>query len=337
MKQKTSDSFASGWYRPPTWQWLLLPIMMLFAVLSSMRRICYRLGILSAYKSQIPVIVVGNITVGGNGKTPVVSALIEHFLNSGLSPVLLTRGYGGTCKRFPHVISPDDTATFVGDEPAMIKGRYNISVIVDPKRKRGMRFIEHNISADVVICDDGLQHYALGRDIECCVMDSRGVGNGYLLPLGPLREGHWRLNTVDFILVNGEQQLGCLTSVSTSVAHFVIAPQKFINVKNGKTLSLHEAVNRFCDKETIALAGIGDPERFYSTLASIGIAPRQQQSFADHHVYKKDDLPDAEIVIMTEKDAIKCKEIASENCWYLQINAELPNHVYDYINAKLAA
>ena len=322
-------------YKSPTWQWCLAPLVLVFACLSALRRTLFRLGLLSTYKSKLAVIVVGNITVGGNGKTPVTTALIEYFVAQGKRPAVLTRGYGGACKQFPHLIAADDPAALVGDEPAMLKSRYDIPIVVDPQRRRGMRFIEQSTDADIVICDDGLQHYALGRDIELCVMDERGVGNGFLLPMGPLRENLWRLRTIDMVLVNGEQALDCLSTVRDKVHHFTIKPAHFVHINSGKTLSLEDAIDYFQDKDTLALAGIGNPQRFFNTLNAMGITPNTSKGFADHYAYNKDDLMHDGQVLMTEKDAIKCKQIAEDNCWFLQINAEIPVQVYDCINAKL--
>ncbi len=326
---------ASGMYKPPSWQWLLLPLMLLFAVLSAARRILYRIGVLSIYKSQIPVIVIGNITMGGNGKTPIVAAMIEHFLRLGRQPAVLSRGYGGNCDKHPYLVGSDDAAAVVGDEPAMIKRRYDIPIIIDPKRARGLKFIEDSVDADVIICDDGLQHYALGRDVELCVMDERGVGNGYLLPIGPLRENIWRLNTVDLVLVNGNKTPSCLNSISTQIHNFVIQPTVFRNVKTGETLSIAEGCQYFSSVNVLAIAGIGHPKRFFSTLASLNIVPDNTKGFPDHYVYLPQDLTYQGTIVMTEKDAIKCKELAGENCWYLQISAEVPTQVFDYVDQNV--
>jgi tetraacyldisaccharide 4'-kinase len=332
-----------AWYpinnRKPIWIWLLLPLTMLFWLLSRLRAYFYAKHIMQAYKSALPVIVVGNISVGGNGKTPVVLAIANHLQARGIKCAVLSRGYGGAQTEFPYLLTHNSSATQVGDEPALIHKRLNIPVVIDPKRARGAKFIERHTQAQVIICDDGLQHYALARDIELCVMDKRGVGNGYLLPMGPLRESLSRLKTIDWLLFNGAQSQtpAFFASINTEVAYICLESVLWINVKTDERLDLAAGLAHFAASDSVAaMAGIGDPSRFFSTLASLNISLSSTKGLPDHHAITQVDIPVAEFVLMTEKDAIKCRDFAPENCWYLQVQARIPHQFYEYIDARLA-
>ncbi|WP_332308831.1 tetraacyldisaccharide 4'-kinase [Salinimonas marina] len=195
-----------AWYRRRWWLWLLWPLTMLFAVLSASRRYLFKAGFkTSARPDGCFIIIVGNISVGGNGKTPVVIELAEYLHKQGLRPGILSRGYGGSATAFPHTVRSQDSAAKVGDEPQLMAVRTGLPVVIDPVRARGAQWLSEKHQCNVIICDDGLQHYALQRDMEIVVMDERRFGNGRLLPMGPLREGVWRLDTVDLILHNVQQ------------------------------------------------------------------------------------------------------------------------------------
>jgi tetraacyldisaccharide 4'-kinase len=311
---------------------------MLFYTLSHLRRLLFKLHVLPSYKSSLKVVIVGNISVGGNGKTPTVIALAEHLLSKGVSCAVLLRGYGGTQTQFPYLLQGDDDPHDVGDEPALIARRLNIPVVIDPKRARGAAFIEQHTHAQVLLCDDGLQHYALQRDIELCVMDGRGVGNGYLLPMGPLRESVARLNSVDYIVYNGEQPhtQAALSKVSTDIAQMQLLPSAWVNVKTHEQISLAQGLSLFSSEaRVVALAGIGHPQRFFDTLNASGIEVSESLAFADHHQFKPTDMPKADFVLMTEKDAVKCASFAEQNAWYLRVDAKLPKTFYEYMCAKL--
>ena len=329
------QSFAKGLYNKPTWQWLLLPFSLLYFCIVTIRKWLYKLGIFSTYKSHIPTIIVGNISVGGNGKTPIVLALIDLFIAQGKKPAVLSRGYGGSLETFPHHVGERDAASEIGDEPAMIYARHKTPIIIDPIRRRGIQFIESHLAVDVVICDDGLQHYALGRDLELCVMDERGIGNGFMLPMGPLREPAARLEHIDLLMLNGEKKPACLQNTQSPVIDFRLKPMRFVNLLSREVLEIEQAQAGFQQNKIAALAGIGNPNRFFDTLSNIGLALDRTFEFADHYAYSAKDLPQDQIVLMTEKDAIKCSEFAHENCWYLQVDAELPASFASFIDSHL--
>lgn len=330
-----------AWYSETKWVWCLAPLSALFWVLSSLRRLFFSLGLLSSTGANIPVVVVGNIGIGGNGKTPLVLALVKSLVEKGYSPAVLSRGYGGKQTQFPYIVNPDDPAHLVGDEPALIVKRENILLVIDPVRARGVEFIQNNTNANVIICDDGLQHYAMKRDLELCVLDKRGVGNGYLLPMGPLREGVWRLNTVDAVVNNigfEAVQDNAIVGSKAAVKDFDMRlhAMRWVNVKSAHSKSMEEFTLELAQKhkeglQVNALAGIGDPKRFFDTLTSMAINTHTQTAFADHYQFIANDLPPQSMVLMTEKDAVKCTKFAHENCWYLEISAVLPDAFFQLI------
>lgn len=338
------NKLQEAWYNNHHWVWLLAPITLLFYLISACRRLFFRLGILASSKANVAVIVVGNIGIGGNGKTPLVIALVKQLRRRGYSPAVLSRGYGGQQSEFPYLVGNNDTASLVGDEPALIFQREDVTTVIDPRRARGVQYIEQNTSANVIICDDGLQHYAMARDLELCVLDKRGIGNGFLLPMGPLREGKWRLATVNAIIQNigfDPQKLNAKDSVSTLEANaslppfynMRLEPSSWVNVNTKQTLDLSEFKSVLANNELplTAIAGIGDPKRFFDTLSAMGIQTHENIAKPDHHAFNKHDIPRSEIVLMTEKDAIKCRHFAHENTWYLRIDADIDDEFFTLI------
>ncbi|QYJ88471.1 tetraacyldisaccharide 4'-kinase [Shewanella halotolerans] len=294
---------------------LLLPLSGLFYLLTSLRRQLFRLGLKSSARLNVPVIVVGNITVGGSGKTPTVIYLIELLRRNGYRPGVISRGYGvefSGCKR----VIAGMPANEVGDEPAMIVARTQVPMVIGSDRVAAANALLDWQAVDVIISDDGLQHYRLERDIEILVLDGkRRFGNGLLLPAGPLREGRWRQGCVDFTLVNGE----CGGPEEYEMA---LAPGNWRSVADG------EVVTANVDKshESVAIAGIGNPQRFFDTLSEIGVHPIGQHAFDDHQAYSLEAIETVAAgrgVLMTEKDAVKCREFAKSNWWYLPVDAKI--------------
>lgn len=331
-------SLQNAWYTKQKWVWILAPFTLLFWCISSLRRASFKLGFKRIKRSRLPVIIVGNISVGGNGKTPVTLALVEYLQSQGHTPAVLSRGYGGSQTTFPHLLTPHCKPSVVGDEPALMAKRLNCPIVIDPKRARGSEYIEQHTKVSVIICDDGLQHYALARSIELCVLDKRGIGNGYLLPMGPLREGAWRLNSVDACILNANEEenalVNKLSSVRSPLFTMALKATSWVNVASNERRSLQDFSLE--GKNVAALAGIGDPKRFFSTLHNIGILPSKEISLPDHHHFQASDIPSGYTVLMTEKDAIKCANIAHSDCWYLQVNAVLPETFYAFLQTKLA-
>ncbi len=314
-----------AWYdKRHIWVWLLLPLMCLFACISALRRLAFRHGLLSKNRVAAPVIVVGNISVGGTGKTPLVIFLCDFLRQQGYHPGVVSRGYGGKLTQYPGLVTASSTALEVGDEPLLINNRVNCPVVVDPDRSRGAQYLVDKHKCDLIICDDGLQHYRLQRDIEIALLDGqRRLGNGQLVPVGPLREGPWRLQQVDLVVNNGGpvQQGEHLMSLQ---------PGQVVNVKYGNQ---SQSLKSFT-LPVIAAAGIGNPSRFFATLKSKGVRLKKELAFVDHHKFTAGDLPD-ETVLMTEKDAVKCANFASERWWYLPVNAVMTEEFKQALLKKL--
>jgi len=310
----------------PLFTFLLLPLSALFYVLSTIRRYLYQLGLLKVVEVSQPVIVVGNISVGGNGKTPLVLWLIEQCRLLGLTVGVLSRGYGGNAENYPLLLDENTTAAQAGDEPVMIYKRTGVAVAVGSDRVASAELLIAQ-GCDIIISDDGLQHYRLGRAVEIAVIDGkRGFGNGLLIPAGPLREGLWRLKTVDHVIVNGETALDFAKLVTILMN---LQAKMIVNIVSKKQLSLDEFLQTVTNEhnDVNAIAGIGAPQRFFDTLASYKMNINQQKTFVDHYAYQPEDFVDFTHInneiplIMTEKDAVKCERFADDNCWYLPVDA----------------
>jgi tetraacyldisaccharide 4'-kinase len=260
---------------------------------------------------KVPVIIVGNVSVGGNGKTPLVIWLARYLTNQGYRPGVLSRGYGGHAGEYPRAVQADDDPRVVGDEPTLMAARLNCPVVIDPIRVRGARCLQDHYQCDLIICDDGLQHYALCRDIEIAVFDGmRRHGNQRLLPVGPLREPLSRLNKVDLIVNNGGQ-------AGDNEYLMKLVPGQVVNLLNGELKTEY-----LFQQSVTAVAGIGNPDRFFKMAKNCGVNLNQCLAFDDHHPFKLSDLP-AGTVLMTEKDAVKCRAFAQPDWWYIPVEAEL--------------
>lgn len=320
------ERLERAWYRPsPGFLYLLLPLEWLFRLVVTLRR---RWLQKRAMPQLTPIIVVGNINLGGTGKTPLVIALVRWLQAQGYKPGVVSRGYGGREQDAPRVVTASSRAEEVGDEPLLIAQATGCAVVVGPDRVGGVARLEADFGCNIIVSDDGLQHYALSRDIEIVVVDgARGLGNGHCLPVGPLREPAWRLNTADILVVTGESSLRW----SRQAYRLRLEPGKLVNLKTGATRPASEfsvAVH--------AVAGIGNPRRFFTTLIELGMRP-VTHSFPDHHPFTPSDLAfgDSLPVIMTEKDAVKCRAFANEDLWYLPVTAALPADFFAGFEQKL--
>lgn len=299
------------WYQNPGWRaWLLLPLTGLFWLISALRRQLFALGLKKHYRPPVPVVVVGNLSVGGNGKTPVVLALAEALKAAGLRPGLIARGYGAKGP-FPALVSAQSEANVVGDEARLLVKRSNLPMAVGGDRRAAIELLLAHHHIDVLICDDGLQHYALARDIEIVVMDGqRRLGNGYLLPSGPLREGAWRLESVDFVVVNGNDAGAGQFAMTLNQG----LPRRVCDDSPVQWQVLPETLS--------AAAGIGNPERFFQSLRQRGYQLSEALAFGDHHHFTQADFKDVQgPLIMTEKDAVKCQAFAPEHWYYVPVDA----------------
>ena len=304
------------WYKQSVLAYLLLPLTAVFFVLSLFRRVFYRTGLKKIGRLDVPVIVVGNITVGGTGKTPLVVWIADYLKAKGYKPGLISRGYGGKAKNWPQQVRPDSDPKAVGDEAILLSRRTACPMAVGPDRFKAGKALLENSECDILISDDGLQHYGLGRDVEIAVIDGRRrFGNGFLLPSGPLREGKWRLNFVDLVVSNGPTTFQeC--SMRTRQGELVSVGGSGDNVRN-------RPLKDFSRQKVHAVAGLGNNERFFRLLKENELEIIEHP-FDDHHVFTKEDIEfnDGLPVIMTEKDAVKCQYFAGDECWYLQVCAQ---------------
>ena len=300
---------------PRHWQnrnviaFLCLPVAWLYAAITSVRRWCYRRGLLRGYRAKVPVVIVGNITAGGAGKTPLVIALVEHLKQKQLNVGVVSGGYGGSRRGGPAFsVTANSSPAEAGDEPVLIAQRTGVPVVVARKRMLAVQQLED--SCDVIVCDDGLQHYALQRDVEIAVVDSHTLfGNRFLLPAGPLRETVRRLRTVDIVVHSG---------VNRQQPGYELTPGDLVNLKTGTEI----APEVLKDKQVHAVAAIAYPEKFFSLLESFGLIVNRHY-FPDHHAFTATDLTfnDNHPVLMTEKDRVKCQQFADNQMWFLPVNA----------------
>lgn len=316
-----SQALSRCWYGvcPGLWRlmvFLFLPLSWVFRALIGLRRLLYRHGLFRTIRLPVPVIVVGNINVGGSGKTPLTLVLIDWLRQAGYTPGVISRGYGGRA-RAPMPVRADSDPDLVGDEPVLIARRAGCPLWIGRSRgEAGRGLLGFHPEVDVILADDGLQHYALVRDVEIAVVDGeRGFGNGHLLPAGPLREPVSRLAGVDAVVVNGPD---VDTGLATPRFAMKLAGRHFVNLAQP---DLRVSPERFRGETAHAVAGIGHPARFFDSLAAMGLTPTRCP-FPDHHPFAPDDLP-AGTVLMTEKDAVKCAAFPRPDTWFLVVDAEV--------------
>ncbi len=301
------------WYAPTPVVVPLLPLAGLYCVAVLVRRALYRHGLRRVHHAAVPVIVVGNLTIGGTGKTPLVIWLAQFLKERGYRPGIVSRGYRGRARHWPQQVRSDSDPAMVGDEPVLIARHCACPLAVGPDRVRAVTELLAHHPCDVVISDDGLQHYRLGRSVEIVVIDGvRRYGNGFCLPAGPLREPLGRLRSVDLLVVSGLAGRGeHALRLEGRQAWRVDEPSRRVGLD---TLRGGGAVH--------AVAGIGHPERFFDALrrAGLEVVPHP---FPDHHRFRREDLEfgDARPVLMTEKDAVKCERFAAEHWWYVPLQA----------------
>ncbi|NIY47120.1 tetraacyldisaccharide 4'-kinase [Cedecea colo] len=296
---------------------LLLPLSWLYGLVSGAIRLSWKLGLRKAWRAPVPIVVVGNLTAGGNGKTPVVIWLVEQLQSRGIRVGVVSRGYGGKAERYPLILTPATDTTQAGDEPVLIYQRTGAPVAVAPERSAAVKVLIEHAQPQLIITDDGLQHYALARDKEIVVVDGvRRFGNGWWLPAGPMRERAGRLNSVDAIITNGgEAQAGEIA--------MHLQPGEAVNLLSGERCPAQVLQN------VVAMAGIGHPPRFFATLKQCGVTPVNTVSLADHQALTEADvvklLDKDQTLLMTEKDAVKCRAFVAghENWWYLPVDARL--------------
>lgn len=323
------------WYRPRLWLTVLLaPLEGLFVCLSALRRGLYRCGVLKRERLPVPVVVVGNINVGGVGKTPLTLALIESFRARGVPVGVISRGYGGE-HAVPTEVGPHSTAAEVGDEPLLMASGGAPVVVGRDRVAAGRLLLQCHPEVQLILSDDGLQHYRLARDLELVVLDgARGIGNGRRLPNGPLREAAGRLRAVDALVINGAlADDACWLPAGVPRFDMTLEAGAFVSLAEpGKTRRAAE----FAGERLVALAGIGHPERFFRTLEQLGLQLGRRLAFPDHHAFRPQDIPDdADAVLVTAKDAVKLHCVNRARLWVLPVRAQLAPDLADWILARL--
>ncbi len=329
----TTDSFIQRiWYEGSSAYWLLLPLSWLYAGLMAVRRILYQRGVIRVADLHIPVVVVGNITVGGTGKTPVAIWLARRLRERGMRPGIVSRGYHGSVRSSPLRVTADSNPDSAGDEAVLMAKRSACPVVVHPDRVLAAQKLS-TLGVDVVIADDGLQHYRLARQYEIVVIDgTRGFGNGRLLPAGPLREPVARLKSVDRALVNRTVMRSDLAvsqmPESLPVTDFYLKGTTARRLDDSEEAPLA----RFAGRAVHAVAAIGNPARFFTFLESHGMQVIEH-AFPDHAKLSEEDLryDDDLDVLMTEKDAVKCADLKLGKCWYVPVTVEV-DHPQDWLD-----
>lgn len=319
-------TLENSWYQSNGLTTLLLPFSWVYLAIISLRRFLYKKQFKKTTSFPVPVIVVGNITVGGTGKTPFVIWLVNFLREHGYKPGVVSRGYGGKAKQYPQEVMANSNPLLVGDEPVLIAREANCPVVVDPNRVNAVKYLLEKHACDVVISDDGLQHYALGRTIEIVLIDGeRRFGNQHYLPAGPLREPIERLAEVDFMVTQGEALQGEYA--------MRLKPGNIYNLEQKELLATPDD---FSGHAVHAIAGIGNPSRFFRQLRKLGITILPH-AFSDHHIFTREDVHfnDDAKVMMTTKDAVKCEAFVDYRYWCLPVTAEIDAEFGEKLLEKL--
>jgi len=318
------------WARTGVLTLLLSPLALLFAVVSGLRRLAYRHGWLASVAVGVPVVIVGNITAGGSGKTPLVIWLVNHLRAQGHRPGVVSRGYGGTARGCVEV-QPNSPPAEVGDEPLLIQLKTGAPVVVGRDRVAAARtLLARHPGVDVIVSDDGLQHYRLQRDIELAVIDAAsGLGNGWPLPAGPLREPKSRFASVDAVIqvVRGPVTPGAIDRAWR--ADYTVGQAYRLRAPREKT-----ALADLPSSDWLAATGIGRPQGFFDMLQAQGVR-FTPCAFADHHAFQPQDLPADGAVLMTEKDAVKCLGFAGADWWAVQLDVAPEAGFIHWLDARL--
>ena len=333
LTTKLSNGLLRAWYASAPWLWLLWPFSLLYRILFNVARKLAK----PALNNAIPVIVIGNITVGGTGKTPLVQTLVSILIEKNIRVGIISRGYGRNDTHTTCLVKKDSTVAMVGDEPLLLFNTTQVPVAVSGDRQAAIALLQQHYQLDVIVSDDGLQHHGLKSDLEWLVIDGqRGLGNGYCLPMGPLRESAQRLHSVDGIWITGERRHASIQVLPKDLPVYAAVPT---------LASLHqlntdkEVAWPSTDESIHALAGIGNPQRFFGDLECLGYSLKRH-IYADHHDYTEQDLQPLvnKITIMTAKDAVKCQRILphQQHTWYYtKQSVELPEAAVEQVITKL--
>jgi tetraacyldisaccharide 4'-kinase len=339
--KKQLNKIVNYWYDKSFLMYLLVPASFLYRFVIRIHRWMYRSGFKKSFGFALPIIVIGNITVGGTGKTPLVIALAKLLSAKGYKPGIVSRGYKAKTKYFPLFVTERSDPIAVGDEALLLRLQTNCPVVIAPNRAEAVQLLLQNSDCNIVLCDDGLQHHRLKRDIEIVLIDGeRHFGNGFCLPAGPLREPKKRLSSVDFVIVHTNHQTD-FSHDKNCPEHkdFLIKTSFTITLQPGLIYNLMHSELKFPEKSDAlihAVTGIGNPKRFFDLLRQMGFKVIEH-IFPDHYQFKPQDFSFGEdaIVVMTEKDATKCHTFAQSNYWVLPVSAHLDNNFIDSFFKKL--
>ena len=314
------------YYKKSSWIYLLIPISIFFYFFSSLKKYLYKNGFLKTIKIKVPVLIIGNITLGGTGKTPLTLDLIAKFLKKGLKPAIVSRGYRGSANNITEVFESSDVSV-VGDEALLIKAKSKVPVFIGKDRVSVAKILLKKYpQTSIIISDDGLQHHRLARDYEIIVVDSqRQFGNGLIFPAGPMREGISKLKQVDAVVYKGVNSNSNFYQMKYITKHFK-------NLLTNKKVIFKDIQ----DKKIVAITAIGNPESFFSTLEGYG-SEFKKVTYNDHYLFNKNDFikyADYNIV-MTEKDAIKCQKFATKNFWVLPLETKVDERLFRNILKKV--
>ena len=327
-----------AWRKKSPWLIFLVPVSYIYRILIVVNR-----KVSSVKKRpesfKVPVVVIGNITVGGAGKTPLTISIATELAALGYKPGIVSRGYGGQPPHYPFSVDSNKNSSVVGDEPLLIAQRTQLPVVIDPNRHAAVEFILNEFDVDIILSDDGMQHYNMYRDIEICVLDgNETISNGYCFPAGPLREPLKRLNEVDFIVLNGSKSAVALKNLSVSSFEMKMIPKSFVNLSTNEVRPFGGAPFNIGNRIQ-AVTAIANPNRFFEIIEGLPY-PLNKIDYPDHYEFTASDFDPEKIeihqpVVMTEKDAVKCKSFASNNFWMLTTNIELEDSFIDLLVRKI--
>ncbi len=315
------------WYRKSSIGYLLLPLAWIWRWGMQLRAYLYKHKIFTTTEFTVPVIVIGNITVGGNGKTPFIIALTELLHELGFKPGIVSRGYGGQLQQDTSEVIATSDPKLVGDEPVLLARRLQCPLVVGKNRVKAVQTLLQNHPCDIVLSDDGLQHLSLGRAMEIIIVDGdRQLGNGFCLPAGPLRESAKRLQTTPWVIFQSHAQ--------DSAQRFFLQPKLFRSVKNS---AITKPLAAFAEQTVDIIAAIGYPQRFLKTLQTLQIKLKAHV-FRDHHAYTWQELQDYQhkTVLMTEKDAVKCQAFPLQDAWYLEVETVMTDSLRQQLRAHFS-
>ncbi len=345
MPQSTrmSARLHQAWQRRGLVAWLLRPLSWLALAITSYKRLAYRRGWKPAYRSDVPVLVVGNLYVGGTGKTPFLLAALAELRARGWHPGVVSRGYGANVGQAPRTGTGELAAAEFGDEPSLIARQSGVPISVHPRRALAAQALRaRHPEVDLILADDGLQHLALARDLEILVEDARGIGNGLVLPAGPLRESASRRQGVDVIVKNvGSQALQAghtPKDARPALVQMRVSPAGATRLSDGRHCTLAELAQP--GQRIAAVAGIGQPERYFDSLRQAGLELSRTLALPDHFDYASSPFAalQAEVILITEKDAVKCAHLHDERLWAVPVSVQFSDpFFFDWLHARLLA